>query len=1016
MTSPQHDKVVRLRRRLTAAVTAAVAIVIAIVGLSRLRDRFETDATALIDAARQSSHRPFEARLSADLPYRPVAPMMRGSDKTHSLEMDIAASKIKASAAQGFVDPGTLAAAHLFLREWDDAKKTLADAVTDRSTAGADLLNDLAVASFEAGNRLDRPWDLESAYEAIARAWSLERKPAIAFNRALILEALGLRADAAEAWRDYLKLDGTSKWAGEARQRVDMLSEPTRSERWVRARDSGDMETSAREFPQQLREYIHDTVLPRWSKAVLSSDRPSADAELRVLRDASAASRDPVIRDLVPPAKDERVIAEALAVFSMVEARSKGAAAEYLRAGNVLRAKRNGFADVAIHRAASAMTYADDHVRSLSTARDLAMKTGSPAIRALALRLAGLNELALGRPFEALTLYRQSLAEFQSLGELDHAAAALNLMAEALEYLGDEEGAARHRRQAVALIAAEGPLAPRLLLVLNAAGRAALDRGYYSTADLFLRRQIEAAKARKHESLVVNGLLWRGVVLVRQGSSEAGWASVREAAARAERLPPSRADRDHVLSNVHYVQAVALTDRPATERLHFIDEALQFATRSRNTFRVASLWLERGRVCGAVGRLSEAEESFRSGIDLLTGESRTVPTDDFRGRHFDARRELYEEWIALALARDPDDAFSIADELKTRVFRAGSPAGARETPTAHEARLHPDHALVSYAVLPDRVAVWSVRRGRTIFATVPIARDALASLVTRFATALRERRAADSAALGGALSQTLIAPIRASLDGATSVTFVPDGPLGAVPFAALPVASGRLLLDQSVVAVSPSCATYFEPVRQASGTPRVLSIGDPAFDRSAFPDLDRLPAAAQEATAIGRIHRGAVVVTGDLATSSRLEEGCAAFDIVAYAGHSVTNDSHPERSALLLAPNGNSGVVYVSQLRETSCSARLVVLASCASALQWSNKTTSASLATGVIAAGAGAAVGTLWDLPDASVRAFMVPFHRRIAAGQNAASALRQTQLDAMRAGQPGWEAFRISGRGAAF
>ena len=158
------------------------------------------------------------------------------------------------------------------------------------------------------------------------------------------------------------------------------------------------------------------------------------------------------------------------------------------------------------------------------------------------------------------------------------------------------------------------------------------------------------------------------------------------------------------------------------------------------------------------------------------------------------------------------------------------------------------------------------------------------------------------------------------------------------------------------------------------------------------------------------------MVTGDRATVARLEEGCAGFDIVTFAGHSVTNDEHPERNALLLAPLGNSGVVYASQLRKTSCLARLVVLASCSSALQQSNKATSASLATSVIAAGAGAAVGTLWDLRDASVRALMVPFHRRIAAGQSAASALRETQLDAMRAGQAGWEAFRISGRNAAF
>lgn len=1005
-------------RRVAVALAAGVASVTAILAVIWLRDspfRSSNDGAALIAAAKRSPFRSFEGRLSADFPYRPIG-QGRMSAETEMLAVAIEASRIKSSAGEGRIGPRTVAAAHLFLQEWDKAKKTLADEAADPDRLDADLLNDLAVASFEAGRRLDRPWDLESAHEAVDRAWRLERKPPIAFNRALILEGLELRVDAAEAWRDYLKLDATSEWAGEARLHLEVLSEPTRSQRWVIVRDSDDMDTAAREFPQQLREYIHDTILPRWCRAVLSGDQPSMTAAMRVLRAAAAVSQDPVIREVVPSPENDRAIAEALAVFAAVEPRSNGAAAEYLRAGDVLRAKQNGFADVAIQRAAGAMTYADDHAGSLSTARDLMIRTRSPSIRALAARLAGLNEHALGRPFEALTLYRQSLTEFRRIREWDHAAAALNLIAEALDYLGDNEGAARHRYQARSLIAAEGVLAPRLLHVLNAAGRQALDRGHCSTADLFLRRQIEVAKARNHESLLINGLLWRGVVLVRRGSADEGWASVDEAAARAERLPSSRTDREHVLSNVHYVQAVALTDKPPAERLHSIDEALRFVTKSGNNFRAASLWLEHGRVSRAVGRPRDAEESFRRGIELLTDESRTVTDDEFRGRHFDARRELYEEWIALALTRDSDDAFSIADELKTRVFRAGSPAETRETPAVYESRLQPDHVLVAYAVLRDRLAVWSLRRGRSTFATVPITRDALALLVTKFANALREQRTTDSAALGGALSQTLLAPVRTSLEGAASVTFVPDGPLGLVPFGALPMDSGRLLIEQSVVATSPSCATYFEPVADAKKTPRVLAMGDPAFDRSTFPELDRLPAAAEEARAVGRIYHGAVVVTGDRATTARLGEGCAGFDIVTFAGHSVTNDEHPERSALLLAPHGNSGVVYVSQLRETSCLARLVVLASCASALQRSNNATSASLATSVIAAGAGAAVGTLWDLPDTTVRILMIPFHRRVAAGQSAASALRETQLEAMRGGQAGWEALRISGRNAAF
>jgi hypothetical protein len=43
------------------------------------------------------------------------------------------------------------------------------------------------------------------------------------FNRALILERMGLRGEAADAWRDHLARDPSSPWAEEARRHADAL-------------------------------------------------------------------------------------------------------------------------------------------------------------------------------------------------------------------------------------------------------------------------------------------------------------------------------------------------------------------------------------------------------------------------------------------------------------------------------------------------------------------------------------------------------------------------------------------------------------------------------------------------------------------------------------------------------------------------------------------------------------------------------------------------------------------------
>lgn len=84
-------------------------------------------------------------------------------------------------------------------------KETGVDNVT-RAVAvstNADLLNDLAAAYHAMGRE-------RQALAAITRAWQLKKSPAIAFNRATIL-------DTKAAWEEYLKIEPTGAWAEEAR-------------------------------------------------------------------------------------------------------------------------------------------------------------------------------------------------------------------------------------------------------------------------------------------------------------------------------------------------------------------------------------------------------------------------------------------------------------------------------------------------------------------------------------------------------------------------------------------------------------------------------------------------------------------------------------------------------------------------------------------------------------------------------------------------------------------------------
>jgi CHAT domain-containing protein len=113
----------------------------------------------------------------------------------------------------------------------------------------------------------------------------------------------------------------------------------------------------------------------------------------------------------------------------------------------------------------------------------------------------------------------------------------------------------------------------------------------------------------------------------------------------------------------------------------------------------------------------------------------------------------------------------------------------------------------------------------------------------------------------------------------------------------------------------------------------VLVIANPAFDRARFPDLPLLPGADAEADAILSVFPDATVLRGKDATKSAFLRLAPQYDIVHFAGHAVVDEAHPEYSALILAPEpetGDSGALYAHEMAELDLhKTRLVVLAGC---------------------------------------------------------------------------------------
>jgi tetratricopeptide (TPR) repeat protein len=122
-----------------------------------------------------------------------------------------------------------LARVYLAKGEVGEALRLL-ERVTRQQPENAQALSDLGVAYMESAAALEEA-DGGRKMDFYARALtqferSISADPKLAeprFNRALVLGHMGTSGEEANAWRDYLKLDSSSPWAQEARERLAAL-------------------------------------------------------------------------------------------------------------------------------------------------------------------------------------------------------------------------------------------------------------------------------------------------------------------------------------------------------------------------------------------------------------------------------------------------------------------------------------------------------------------------------------------------------------------------------------------------------------------------------------------------------------------------------------------------------------------------------------------------------------------------------------------------------------------------
>ncbi|HET8774689.1 MAG TPA: CHAT domain-containing protein [Thermoanaerobaculia bacterium] len=1004
----------RTRAPWLLAAAAVLAALVAVPALLYFRKVGVDPSLRTVIELSPRSARVLEPRLSGGFPYAPWrGPNRSGAAPTDSRQLKLfgAAGELieraaKAPTPQAQHDAGI---ALTVIGKPLEAAGHFRDAAA--RGASARVWSDLAAAQYAAALQLGRPSLFPEALASADRALQADpRLPEALFNRALILERIGLTGQAREAWQRYLAVDAASPWAAEARQHLTKLPVHTGNaafrsmlpafEQAVAARDAGRVRDIVAAYPQQARQFAEAEYLGQWGEAHLRGDAVAASRLLAIARETGTAlvrlNGEGLLRDAVGAidrARDPRPLAEAHAVYRRGRIRYASrqpskAEPDLRRAAALFSGAGSPMSLVALNYAAS--TRWERHEVDATEREVTALLAEAGRHRAYIALDAQLRwQLALCRMVKddwtsALTLVQSAAATFRDLGERSNRGFVETLVADALMCLARPDDAWTSRIESFRTLSAEGN-GDRLPVSLGGAARMELRVRRLESASAILRLEEAADRALKDDVLLTNALVREAVLASVLGDDDAAAVHAREATAVARRIedPPLRV---RALTDAGFAMGAILLRRDPRGAEQFLTRAIDGYTRMEKPVFLPETRLLRARARLQTGDRVAAAEDLEQGIRELE-RHRIAYAGTVEGTGiFDAGRALFAEATALALQRG-DDAGAFAYVERSRAHVAGTPATASE---------------IMRRLRGSRAAVLEVvALGDDTVLTFCITESALAAGRAAFA---RKDLDDPSRAARARLYGAIVRPTEKLLAGARRLVVVSEPPFDGLPFAALyDDASGAYLVQRMPLSMALSASSLQS---RPSAPPReVVTVALPSGESAG---TVALPRTASELSDVRSLYPRAAENGTAPASLDELAAAASAGGVVHIAGHTQQR-SASEDAGLRFADRQWASWRSIAASRFPPAST--VVLAACETLRRPAPAPSFAlSLGDAFLAAGAGDVIGTLDAIADDDAYDLFLAIHRQLAAGARADEAVRAVQLQAMKAGgNAHWQAVAV-------
>lgn len=884
--------------------------------------------------------------------------------------------------------------------------------------------------------------DLLKALDSSAHAQDSPSLPLAArFNYALSLEKLSLFNLAKAAWNDYAARDRGSAWSAEAKTHLQNIGKTDIAIRWARAKkhldEAKDVEQGpvaralVREFPQFSREYGEEELLGRWGTNwrkgnlveaghALSLARHlgywlGAEVGEHMLEDSVAVIDRAGItnpRELASLARSHVLYQEALTAYK--SGHLDTSIALFRSAAVGLRANSSPFCRWArLHIAACLVRSFQQQaaMRFLESIREMPDGGRYPA-------LAGSTAWALGLiygiqrdPAASLFGYRQGLEQFSNVREAENQANLYSMIAECLRLLGNYPLAWQNSWRSLQLLPQARDARKKYNTLSESASYA---------ADLDLR---EAALSLVDEALQVFGgagvvekvvaLHWKAIVCIKAKRL----SRAEESVAAAKELLPEIADlntRSTLHAQLLAVEGEALADESPDLAWKVLSKAVDISGRSSYKRQLGMLLLQRAKVEARLRRLDLAYADLTSAIEAVEEEYKKIPEGE-RGAFLAESRQVYDEMakVELALGRK-GEALAYVERARSRALLSSAPPSQKPPDPALllasiQKSIPRGAVLIELQQLGDEYQAWLVRRERIDTLALGSTKDSIDQVIEAIMSSVARRNAAEFRASSAIAFDRVLRPLAEKLRPASQLIIVPDGSLYNLPFPALlDRSTGRFLIEDFPIMVTPSSASYAKLAarRGAGGAARpqsVLALGGPVVERRIWQSLPELPAAASEAREVAGVYPDSTLLLGADATKARFLGQAPSYQIIHVATHGIYYMDDPSLSLLILSPDraGDSGALYADEIRRMSLlSAELVVLDVCGPSDVRPGRLGTANLAIAFLEAGVPAVVDALWQVRDGEpqLQELARHLHVRVRNGERPVTALRNTQLEAIR------------------